>query len=70
MEQASDELIRLLTEEVAKYQSYLDDILPQAEAYQRDVERTRGIMKTYQDVLDIEAELFPPPPASAGKESK
>lgn len=57
MEPASAELIRLLTEEVAKYKSYLDSILLQAEAYQRDVERTRDIMKTYQDCLDIEAEL-------------
>ena len=57
MKPASDELIRLLNEEVDNWKLYLADILPQAEAYQRDVERTRDKIRIFQDVLDVEKEI-------------
>lgn len=61
MKPMSEELKRLLNEEIEKYDAYLNDILPQAEAYQRDVARTRDIIRKYQRVLEIEADLPAPP---------
>lgn len=54
MEPASPEFVRLLKERIAHHEAYLSDMLPQAEAYQREVKWMQDRIATLKECLKFD----------------